>query len=596
MAAKLYATCTALLLLILAMLGFGGGGGFGAGRNRADFAYVNQSGINTLDPAAMTWMQDFRVALNIWEGLTQYDPKVGEAVPAAATMPEASSDGLVYTFTIREDARWSNGDPVLAGDFVRGWRRAIEPGTAGDYAFLLTEHIEGASAYFEWRLSAVEAELADHAQAMDARFAKVGIRAVDDRRLELRLTAPCSYLADLLALPVFLPIHESIERLRVSCSDADRSGKIMLTEQGLVAYDPQWTKPDYREKGYQGLVTNGAYRIEDWQFKRRLRMVVNPYHRDVGRIECDTVDMVVYRNLNAAIMAYEAGDLDFLPDTAVSYTHELVRLGRVGERTDFVNPPVFGTYYYIFNCSAATYNDRVNPFTDARVRKAFALAIDRKLLVEQVLGRGDPPTHCLIPKGSIPGYTSPEGLNYAPDEARRLLADAGYPGGVGLPVIDLLYNTGFDHGKVCDVLGNMWARELGVVVSLRGKEVKTFAEDRKNGNFMIARAGWYGDYADPTTFLDVFAGDSGNNGGGYTSDAYDALLGRARVTADVRARFRILAEAEAMLVREDLPLIPLHQYTQLLAISPRVRGIVANDRLRFSFSQVHRPSASKDSQ
>jgi oligopeptide transport system substrate-binding protein len=587
MALKFYLITSALLILLLASL-----------RDdreavRADMTYVNQSDVNTLDPATMTWMQDFRIALNIWEGLTWFDPTVGRAVSGAAFPPMVSKDELTYTFSLRDDLRWSNGDAVTAHDFVRGWRRAIEPGTAGDYSFLLTKHIAGAQKYFDWRMqfvasrsmhkasdaSSLEA-LRDHATAMNDTFAGVGIRATTDLMLEIRLSNPCFYLEDLLALPVFLPVHENIELLRIRFEDLD------VTREGLVAYDPQWTKPDYFANSYTGLVTNGPYCIKNWEFKRGLRMVVNPHFRDVAAIQAKTIDMIVYRNLNAALLAYEADQVDFMPDTSVSYDHELIRLGRDGFRSDFANPPVLGSYYYIFNCAPGASSESPNPFADPRVRRAFALATNRALIVDRVMGRGAPVIASLVPPGGIPDYTPPNGLTHDPKEARRLMAEAGYPNGSGMPVVDLLYNTGFDHGKVCDALAAMWARELGVVVAPRGKEIKTFAEDRKTGRFMIARAGWYGDYADPTTFLDVFASGNGNNDAGFTDAHYDSLLNSARGARDKRHRMEKLRAAESILVHDALPLIPICQYTQLLAIKPHVKGLIPNSRLRFPFRRL----------
>ena len=559
----------------------------------ADFTYVNRNAINTLDPASITWKQDIRVALNLWEGLTSYGPDASEPLAGAAHLPEVSDDGLLYRFTIRSDARWSNGDPVTANDFVRGWRRAMEPGTAGDYASFLTDHVAGAAEYYAWRNQAV-AELASvggdtdswqvkfdaHASELEERFATVEIRSTAARVFQVRLTQPCHYFLDLCAFVTLLPIHESIERLRLDYQDSG------LTRQGLVVYDPQWTKPDYHVNGYPGLITNGPYSLHEWRFKQRLRMAVSPFFRDRAQVGCLTVDMLVYGDLNTAIMAYEAGKVDFLPDTSVSYDHELARLAISGERTDLHCADVFATHYYLFNCADETVADRRNPFVDTRVRKAFALAVDKSLLSEKVAARGESASDNLVPRDSIAGYVSPGGSGYDPAAARRLLSEAGYPGGIGLGVIDLLYNTGSDHGKTCDALAEMWRRELGAVVKPRGKELKTFADDRKNRRFMIARAGWYGDYADPTTFLDIFATGNGNNDAGHSDKKFDALLSRASTQTNAIERMVTLAQAESRLINETVPLVPLYRHRQVLAISPRVAGLHPNPRLIFPFRYI----------
>ncbi|MGB2988253.1 MAG: ABC transporter substrate-binding protein, partial [Phycisphaerae bacterium] len=417
---------------------------------RADFTYVNPSGIHTLDPARMSWTQDFRVALNIWEGLTTWHPQTTEPIEGAALFPpDISSDGLTYTFTIRENACWSNGDPVSAQDFLRGWRRGMEPGTATDYTYLFTDHIAGATEYVRWRRRAVGAlttldRLSDgwsinarqaraiarhpvferiragangrlvipgseddgaawdrtahhlsnmsadwksfydqvlqtHAAELDTRFDRVGVDAPDDRTLAVRLTRPCPYFLDLTAFPIFLPCHESIELLREHHRDAP------ITAEGLVVYDPQWTKPDYHRNNYPGLVTNGPYRLTEWTFKRRARLTVNAYHRAAETIGCRSVDMLVYENINAAIMAYEAGDVDFLPAMDVPYDHEIARLARSGERPDYHLCHVLATYFLNFNCVSETVGGHPNPFIDHRVRKAFSLAVDKETIVENVL-------------------------------------------------------------------------------------------------------------------------------------------------------------------------------------------------------------------
>ena len=678
------------------------------GSSRADFVYAAAAGLNTLDPAQMSWTKDLRIAINIWEGLAAHHPQTTEPVEGAAHFPPAvSSNGLTYQFTIRSDARWSNGAPVKAADFVRGWRRAVEPGTARDYSGLLLDNIAGLREYYDWRSRAVAvltalSRLADgwpidaeaaatldhtaqpaelvtiigrvrtpdfaccdfyaalaerlsetetdwpaihlrylrqHAAECDKRFARTGIAAVDDSTLRVTLDRPCPYFLDLCAFPTFMPIHESIELLR---EDFRGTG---LTEEGLVVYDQQWTKPDYRARGYPGLITNGPYRLTEWSFKRRVRLVRNPFHHDHDRIACDTIDRVVYSDANTAVMAYEAGDVDFLPGMEVHYDHKLIELAEKGLRPDFHNPTVLATHFYVFNCRDEEVLGQPNPFTDARVRRAFNLAVDKRLLVEKVLGRGEPVSDHLVPVGAIRGYNSPPALGYDPAEARRLLAEAGYPGGTGLPAIDLLYKTTGVDEKTCQVLARMWRDTLGARVALRGKEPKTFAEDKVHRRYMIARAGWYGDYNDPTTFLDVFRSDNGNNDAGYDNPVYDDLLDRAadvgslglppshtpRGAADLvcsiascgrrtrvcrhpqgvtlhweegapslaqqgvgnrlnlqtlTERMALLARAESILIRNDCPLLPLYQHTNLMAIKPYVAGLYPNRRLIFPFRYV----------
>ncbi|MEK6676923.1 MAG: peptide ABC transporter substrate-binding protein [Planctomycetota bacterium] len=602
---------------------------------RADFTYVNLSDIHTLDPARMSWTPDFRVALNLWEGLTTWHPETLEPVSAAAIGPPAvSNDGLIHTFTLRTDARWSNGDPVSAWDFVRGWRRGLEPGTATDYVFLFTDHFEGVAEYVDWRrrgakiltalsrLSegwAIEEDQAhalrvkpftdwihaaglelnlnsagkygsaqshpwaaihrrahqEHAAEMDKQFSQVGFVALDDQSFQVRLKGPCPYLLDLLALPMFLPCHSSIENLRESWNDSP------ITREGLFLVDPQWTKPDCRTNGYPGLVSNGPYRLQDWTFKRRARLAVNPHHRNASRITCRTVDMVVYDNANTALMAYEAGHVDLLPDLSVPYDHELARLSMTGARPDFHLCHVLATYFLNFNCASDSHAGHPNPFLDVRVRKAFALAVDKEALVNQVRGRGDRVATSLVPQGGFPGYSPPLASPHDFDAARRLLAEAGFPDGIGLPPIEFLVTH--SDGRVCQSLAHMWQQQLNVRVELVSKETKTFAEDKADRRFLIARGNWYADYLDPTTFLDLLVTNNGNNDSGYSSDLYDGLLHEARQTKDADRRRELLALAETRIIRDDFPILPLFHFAEPIAIKPYVQGLIPNPRLWFPF-------------
>ncbi len=589
----------------------------GGQESPADLTYANPQGIHTLDPARMSWTSDFRVALNLWEGLTTWNPEDLTPTPGVANLPPAvSQDGLTYTFTLRPDARWSNGDPVTSADFVRGWRRGMEPGTGMDYTFFLTDHIVGAASYASWRREAVsrlvpmsrlareweidtnqrrlledtfgteerdwprthQDALQRHASLIDERFNRVGIAAPNAHTLVVRLVAPCPYLLDLLAMPIFLPIHESIERLR------SRTNDLPITEQGLVTYDPQWTKPDYHAHGYGGLVTNGAYRLAGWHFKRRLRLTANPYFHSAASVQCQTVDMVVHENVSASIMAYERGAIDFLPSMSVPYDHEIAKLAQTGARPDFVLTNVLATYFLNFNCVSETVGGVPNPFLDRRVRKAFALAIDKAQIVQRVLGRGDRTAGSFVPPGVIPGYEPPPGLGHDANAARALLAEAGYPNGEGLPMIDLLYTP--NDSRIVQALAHMWGVTLGATFNLRGKESRTLADDKINRRFMIARGNWYADYNDPTTFLNCLLTGNGNNDSGYANDAYDTILAAANAPRDTAKRAALLRRAETIIVEDDLPILPILFYREPIALSPRVHGLFPNARMWFPFRYV----------
>lgn len=621
-------------------------------RQRADFRFVNQSSINTLDTAQLSYGHDTRLALNLWEGLTVLDPQTLEPREGVARLPAAlSSDRRTYTFTLRPDARWSNGDPVTAQDFVRAWRRVIEPGSADVYAEMVQFYIEGADAYAVWRMEStsllglvrqlqrsspisaksaasglnselgrvlaakvgldlratlpadddpfwprtierLEATDADwkklgdelldaHIAEIDARWSRVGLRIVDEHHLEVRLVRPTPFFLELTAFSTYLPTHESIEILREHYEGRP------LTDAGLWTYDAQWTKPDYHRAGYPGLITNGAYRLAEWEFKRGVWLAANPHYWRADEVRSKTVQIVDVEYANASWMLYEQGHLDYLCELTMDFTPELVRQARDGLRSDIHTTAAFGTYFYNLNCRPQLWDARPNPLADARVRRALALAVNKSELVEYVLRLGNPVANGLVPAGQIPGYPSPDGLPYDPPRARRELAEAGYPQGRGLPTIEILYNTGANHEPKAQAIKRMWEKELGISCLLVGKEVKTFAEDLMNGRFMVSRLGWFGDFRDPTTFLNLSRSTDGHNHPGFSDPAYDAMLEAAAAEPNEQERLRMLARAERYLVEEQVPILPLYTYVTVFAWRPEVTGIYLNARSHLPLYHAH---------
>ncbi len=630
--------------------------GRGGSEPDVDFRFINRASNHTLDPARMSYIQDIQAATALWEGLTWLDPRTSEPIEGVAYLPpEYSDDRLTARFTLRPEARWSNGDPVTADDFVRGWRRAIEPGTADAYAELIAHHIEGADAYAAWRTAHVNlltvirllqnrspiqgellaqtlrhesgALLADmldrplpdpppgdqdpywisraaeltrldvdwrtlgdevldaHIEAMEERFARVGVRALGPHLLEVRLVRPTPYLLDLTAFSTYMPIHESIEILR------ERYEGRPLSAMGIWACDPQWTKPDYHKDGYPGLITNGAFRLADWRFKRRLLLEANPYYWGRDRVRSQTIEAVDIEYRNTAFMLYEQGLVDMMMSLTMDYTPELVTQAEQGLRDDIHAIPSFGTFYLRFNCRPRLNDGSVNPLADVRVRQALGRAIDRQALVDHVVRLGNPISETFVPAGLIPGYESPEGLSYDPEEARRLLAEAGYPQGQGLPVIEYLYNTGAQNEPIAQAIERMWVQTLGIRVQLVAKETKAFAEDLTAHRFMTARSGWFGDYMDPTTFLDLCQSENGHNMSGYTDAHYDSLLAEAGRTTDPQRRLALLSEAEGHMLIQA-PIVPVYTYVMVYAWSPDVVGLYPNPRNWFPMQFVGRADGS----
>lgn len=581
---------------------------------RADFTFINRGDVNTLDPQRMSWMQDLRVARLLYEGLVQNDvlsPDFG-IIPSVAESWTLSPDGLTYTFRLRDDARWSNGEPVTSEDFRYSWRRAMLPDLASDYVnmFML---IEGAQDFYDWRERELDAftdrdfaGAREQSQAADLLWQEtvavfddmVGLEAPDSRTLIVRLERPVPYFLDLCAFAVFYPVYQPL------VEQFERPDPVTAR----LIRRPGWTKPGV-------LVSNGPFELTRWRFKRDLRLTANPHWWNLDSLAIETIDIPSVNDPNATTLAYQTGTVDWVSDVTAPYRGDMLAdkadfyaehadqvasLRAAGldqfeidrrlpddERKEVHAIPAFGTYFYNFNCKPLLPDGRANPFADARVRRAFAMCVDKRAVADEVRRLGELPADTLIPPGSIGGYRSPKGLpsigqatsdaerQAIAAEARALLAEAEFPDDL---VVELLFNKDSGHDLIGQALAKNWQEHLGVQTRLAQKEVKIFREDLKNKQYMTARAGWYGDYGDPTTFLDICYSTDGNNDRAFDNPEYDALLDRAGTTLDPQARMELLAQAEALLLHEA-PLIPLFYYANVQLFDPaRVTGFTAHPR------------------
>ncbi|MBM4107299.1 MAG: peptide ABC transporter substrate-binding protein [Phycisphaerae bacterium] len=641
----------------------------------ADFTFINRGDVTTLDIQTQSWMQDLRVTRILFEGLIGNDVHTWEFAtePRVAERWEVSADGRTYTFHLRESARWSNGEPVVASDFIYSWRRALLPELAADYAAFF-HLIRGGKAFYDWRAGALAtfaplrssalgsradegnwAALArDLASALDAalrdskraaeegtpvepvdlgfladlararggptlptraglaallwreterRFVEmVGLSAPDGATLVVELERPTPYFLSLCAFPVFYPVYPPLVR---SYERVDATTAALKTEA-------DWTKPPR-------LVSNGPFELVTWRFKRDMRFEVNPHYWNRERLAIRSIAIPSIEDANAVVLAYRTGRIDWVSDVTAEYRAEILREKREYYGQPDIWPryqsllergvdqfeidrqlptdplkrnhihacPAFGTYFYNFNCRPRLADGRPNPFADALVRRAFAMAVDKSIVTDQIRRTGEPVARTLIPVGSLSGYSSPEGLPFDPEGARALLARAGHPGGRGLPTIEILFNKDAGHDLIAQSIGKQWQQHLGVAVLLSQKEIKVFRDDLKKANYMVSRAGWFGDYGDPTTFLGLNRTGDGNNDRKYSSAAYDALLDRARDEPDRARRLEILSEAERLIVEEDLPLLPIFHYVQIYLFDPhRLTGISAHPRSEQSLQWV----------
>jgi len=488
----------------------------------------------TLDPHLNTGVLESYVINALIEGLVLLDEK-GKPLPAIAEKWDVSEDKKTYTFHLRE-AKWSNGEAVTAEDFVYGWRRCLAPETAAEYAYQLYL-IAGAEDY-------------NKGKSKDP--ATVQVRATDPKTLVVTLTNPTPYFASVLAHAAFSPLKET-----------------------WVQANPQWANEPAR------YLCNGPFIFDTWRHKDRILIKKNPHYYNVQEVKLDVIEYFMISNENTALLQWEAGKLDII-ETLVPLP-DLPRLKAAGKLQVF---PYLGVYY------VAIQNGQ-KPFTDPRVRKAFSLAINRKQITDAILRAGQPPARALVP----PGISLDDGKDYREAggdlfkediaEAKRLLAEAGYPNGRGLPRVKYLYNDVQMHRTIAEALQRMWLENLGAKVDLQVQEYKVYIQNLHAENYIMARAGWIGDFIDPVAFLDMFQTAAGNNDFKYSNPKFDKLVADSRSTTDTAKRIEMLREAEKIMIAEDMAIAPLYFYVNPVLQQPYVKGVVRNPTSSVYFHKAY---------
>jgi len=540
--------------------------------------------IETLDAQLARASEDIRVAYALFEGLCTVDPYTFTVEPGVAQSWEISPDGRVYTFHLRDDAKWSNGELIRAGDFAFAWRLGLMPDTAPPYIEFL-QYIRGGKAFTDWCIEELARvrKIADPRLRLEAararideshrKFAElVGVKVVDDRTLEVHIEQPMPYFLEIITSWPLVPLHP----LTIQSVTSLNPDSLMLRR------DPLWTRP-------ATLVNNGPYRLADARFKRFIRLEANPHYWAADRVGPRTVELISFNDPTAWFNGYSTGVADIMFDAQAltALAPELVAQSVAGQRDDLIEIDGFATYYYCFNTRPTLPGGARNPFTDPRVRRAFAMCIDKVALVNDVTRLRQKVANTFIPPGTIPGYESPAGITYDPERARRELAAAGYPRGQGLPLIELSFNSNAGHELPAQAIARMWERELGVSVTTEPQEWKVYLGRRIAGDFIVCRSAWTGDYQDPTTFLDLFRTNNGNNDAGYSNARYDAILDAAAAERDRSKRMALLSDAERLLLEDEAALCPLYHYKFLNLHKPWVEGV--NDHPR-DFQFFHRMS------
>lgn len=506
------------------------------GNRTGTLHWGNGTEPQSLDPHIATGVPEHKIISALMEGLVLKDRATLEPKPGVAKSWDISDDGLVYTFHLRDNARWSNGDPHNAHDYVWSWWRALQPALGNLYAYMYFS-IDNAKEYYE-------GEISD--------FERVGVKALDDLTLQVTLKNPTPYFLQLLDHYSLYPVHRAtVEKF----GTADQRGT-------------RWT--------YEGnLVSNGAFQLLDWKINRRVVVERNPYYWNAHQVRLNNIVYYPTDNTVTEERMFRAGQLHY---------SGTVPADKIAAYQDNNDPalrisPYLGTYYYRINV-------RVPQLQDKRVRRALGMTIDRDQITQHILKAGQIPAYAMTPPGTM-GYYPQSDLRFDPSAARQLLADAGYPNGEGFPSTEILYNTSEGHRKIAVAIQQMWKQHLNIDVTLLNQEWKVYLNSEAVGDYQISRAGWIGDYVDPNNFLDMFLCNGGNNRTGWCNPDYDKLILTDAAEAKTHAeRLAIFTQAEKMLLA-DMPVIPIYIYTSNNLVDPSVKNFSGNILNQPSFSEIY---------
>lgn len=476
----------------------------------------------TIDPAKNSAVDGATLINHAFEGLMKLD-KDNKIVEAQAVKYEVNEDKTVYTFTLRDGIKWSDGEPVKAEDFVYSWQRLVSPNTAADYNYMI-DMVKNANEIMEGKKKPEE----------------LGIKAVDEKTVEVTLTTPTPYFLEVCAFPATFPVRKDI----------------------VEANEDTWsTEPDT-------YIGNGPYVLKKWEHQSKMTYVKNENYYDLEKLGPDTINFELMEDKNTILSAFKNGEILFGDDLPSEEIDAMKDNGLVIEKQ-------LGTYFLSINVNK-------EGLDNVKVREALSLALDRDYIVEKVAKGGQIPADTFV----ATGLTDADGKTEFHDNAKRwydakdykgnvekakkLLKEAGYENGKGLPSIELMCNPG--HEPIMEAVQNMWKENLGVNVTISSQDWNVFLETRKDGEFQVARDGWLGDYNDPISFIDMWITGGGNNNAQWSNKEYDKLVSEIKSTTDEKDRYVKMHEAEDILAK-DMPVIPLYYYTDLYIISDKLDGM-----------------------
>ncbi len=459
-------------------------------------------------------------------GLTEFDKDLKPA-PVIAKSWEFQDGGKKIVFHLRDDVQWSDGKKVRAQDFEYSWKRLLNPKTASQYAYILFD-VANAQEYNEGKVKEASS---------------VGVQARDDQTLIVTLRHPASYFLAITTFEVTYPQRQDI----------------------IEKFDTRWTEPG-------NIVTNGPFRLQTWRHENQIELSANPtFFR--GKPTLEKVTMYMVNEKTTAVTMFEQGNLDFIDDHSIPPLDK----PRLSKMPGYKLVPQLRGEYYAFAV------DR-KPFDNPQVRKAFAMAIDRDVL-PKILQGGQTPATSWVPPGML-AHNPEIGLKFNPDEARRLLKEAGYPDGKGLPPIVLGYNTDEEKKLVAEAIQSMWQKHLGVVVKIENQEWKVFLKKLQTDPFPVFRSGWGADYPDPDNFMKLFTSNSGNNHGRWKNSRYDQLLELAARELDAKKRSQLYDDAQKMLTETDAAIVPLYWKAEATMLNPKFTGLEYNSMARMDLRNV----------
>tara|TARA_B100000941_G_scaffold287637_2_gene263135 strand:+ start:1240 stop:2856 length:1617 start_codon:yes stop_codon:yes gene_type:complete len=493
-----------------------------SGLEKQIYHHGNGSEPQGIDPHIVTGVPEHHILISLCEGLTIPNPNPNDINGYMAGTAESwtiSDDGKEYIFNINKNAKWSNGDPVTADDFVWSWKRILTASLGSQYPDMLY-YLEGAYEYHN---------------GLTDDFDKVGVKAIDQKTLKVNLKNPTPFFLGLLSHYSTWPVHKNTV-LKFGDID-DRNG--------------EWTRPG-------NFVCNGPFQLKSWELNNKIIVEKNPHYYDSSIVKLNEIHYYPVSNVMTEDRMFRAGQLH-LTSTLPSQKCPIY----IEENPNLRIDPYMGTYFYRINTK--------NPaLKDVRVRKALAYSIDRQLLVDKVTKCGQIPAYSFTPPGSN-GYQPKTEIPFDPELAKSLLKDAGYNEENPFPKLEILFNTNEDHRKIALAIQQMWQVNLGIEIELVNQDWKVYLNREMIGDFQISRAGWIGDYEDPNTFLDLMRPNRGNNKTGWENMEYDSLVEKANTINDQSERYKLLYKAEEILI-EELPIIPLYTYVRSYQLSSDVKG------------------------